>query len=204
MRTVNKADQVREKVRERILSGEFGRRGRLPSLRMLAGEYNISQETINKVIQVLQAEGWILSLGQRGIFVNMPRVRMPGLLKNPSDYVKELGVEPVEEYLEPVQVVRPPVEMVEAMKLGEKGLAVRRLRKFGIPNVIFRMSETFFPKPLVTDTMLKKMEDPHYDVLGDIKKESGKFIQYVHEDVLARFPTEYEENTLKIVRTNPV
>jgi DNA-binding GntR family transcriptional regulator len=204
MKTANKADQVRETLRERILSGEFGRRGRLPSLRMLATEYKISQETINKVIQVLQAEGWILSLGQRGVFVNMPRIRFPGFLKTPSSYAAEMNVDPVEEYVEDPKVLIPPVEIATAMNLDQDEKTVRRFFRFGIPNVILRISEVYFPKTLISDDMFKKMEDPHFDVVPEIKKETGKIIKYSNDEVIARFPTEFEQEQLKIVRTNPI
>ena len=64
-----RVDMINEELRQRILDKEFGTAGRLPSLRMLAEQFNTTHETMNKVVQRLQAEGLLISLGRAGIFV---------------------------------------------------------------------------------------------------------------------------------------
>ncbi len=200
---IDKVGRFVEAICKYLVSGELERGGRLPALSKLEKEFEIPQNRLNKELQELEAVGWNLSHGPNGYFV-MSRVRIPGLLKNPSDYTKELGVEPIEEDIEEVKIIPPPIEIAEAMKLDSDGLVVRRFRKFGIPNDIFRTIETYFPKKLVSDEMVKRMDDPHYDALEDIKKASGEYIKHVHETLLARLPTQDEQDLLKIGRTNPV
>ena len=64
-----KVDSLVDTLRARIQSGEFGDE-KLPSFRELAEEYNTTQETMNKTIQALQAEGQLISRGTKGVFVN--------------------------------------------------------------------------------------------------------------------------------------
>lgn len=202
---VSKTDELIRQLRERILSGEFGRGGRLPSFRALAVKYNTTQETMNKVMQALQAEGWLLSMGPKGLFVTMPRMRFPGLTKNFYHYLKDQGFDAFEEHIEPASIREAPIEVSSSMLLPEKTMLVRRFRRYGVGGIIYRISETFFPKSFISDEMFKKInEDIHYDLVSDIKQKFGKLITDVHEELLSRFPTEFEQENLKIVRTNPV
>lgn len=73
----NKGSDILKAIRERIIQGEFGTGGRLPSLRMFASHYKTTQQTMNAVIQRLQAEGFLISLGKRGVFVHTPHSRVP-------------------------------------------------------------------------------------------------------------------------------
>ena len=63
-----KIDSIADALRQRIVNGDFGTAGRLPSLRLLSEEYGTTHETMNKVIQRLQAEGLLTSLGRAGVF----------------------------------------------------------------------------------------------------------------------------------------
>jgi DNA-binding GntR family transcriptional regulator len=82
MSTRSKVEKFIDALRNRILSGEFGNTGRLPSFRTLATEYNTTQETMNKTMQALQAEGLITSLGAKGVFANTPSTRLLGFTPN--------------------------------------------------------------------------------------------------------------------------
>ena len=55
-----KMDTLANELRERVQRGVFGTAGRLPSLRMLADEFGTTNETMNKVVQRLKAEGVLL------------------------------------------------------------------------------------------------------------------------------------------------
>jgi len=91
-----KVDMLTDELRERVRRGDFGTAGRLPSLRMLADEFGTSNETMNKVVQRLQAEGVLLSLGRAGVFVHPPFTRISGLTKNFSEYLERLGLIAIE------------------------------------------------------------------------------------------------------------
>jgi DNA-binding FadR family transcriptional regulator len=52
-----KIDTTTDVLRQRIVKGEFGTAGRLPSLRLLAEEYGTTHEITNKAIQRLLVDG---------------------------------------------------------------------------------------------------------------------------------------------------
>src|SRR5437588_10857754 len=86
-----KIDSIADTLRQRIVNGDFGTAGRLPSLRLLSEEYGTTHETMNKVIQRLQAEGLLTSLGRAGVFVSKPRTRIPGFTARFDIYLPQQG-----------------------------------------------------------------------------------------------------------------
>ncbi|MBA2395298.1 MAG: GntR family transcriptional regulator [Ktedonobacteraceae bacterium] len=200
-----KIDTITEALRHRIQAGAFGTAGRLPSLRMFAQEFGTTQETMNKVIQRLQAEGLVSSLGQRGIFIRMARARIPGILLRFDLYLKELGMEPVETNLEEPALMPVPKDIAELMKIAPGALIVRRIRRQGTPTAHMRIAENFYPVDLVGGTILEQMQkDERFDVLLAIKEQHNKVIKAVHEDVIGRLPTKEEQDWLKVTRSTPV
>ena len=201
-----KVDDIMDALRERILSGEFGTGGRLlPSLRMFAAQYGTTRETMNKVAQRLQAEGLLSSLGTAGVFVRASRTRLPGIGLHFDDYLKQLGLEPVETTVGRPDVIPAPVEVAGALGVPENTPVVRRLQRQGIATAHYRLIESFYPVELAGSSILERMrQDENVNVLSAIKEVHGKVVKRVHEDVIGRLPTQDEQDLLKIVRSTPV
>ena len=200
-----KVDDITNALRERILSGEFGTGGRLPSLRMFAAQYGTTRETMNKVAQRLQAEGLLSSLGTAGVFVRASRTRLPGIGLRFDDYLKQLGLEPVETTVGRPDVIPAPVEVAGALGVPENTPVVRRLQRQGIATAHYRLIESFYPVELAGGSILERMQqDENVNVLSAIKEIHGKNAKRVHEDVIGRLPTQDEQDLLKIVRSAPV
>jgi len=62
-------------LRDMITSGEIPPRRALPSKRELTQEHGISGKTVDKAMEVLKAEGLIVTVTGRGLFVADPRQR---------------------------------------------------------------------------------------------------------------------------------
>jgi len=200
-----KIDVLVDALRERILSGAFGTQGRLPSLRMLAEDYHTTHETMNKVVQQLQAEGLLSSKGRAGVFVNMPRTRIPGITARFDLYLKEQGLTPMEVNVGEPSIVSAPADVAKAMSIAEESPVVRRMRVQGTTTTPYRLAENFYPVDLVGDSILETMRsDSRFDVLLAIKQAHGIVIKRVHEDVIGRLPIALEQELLKIVRGAPV
>src|SRR2546430_10812278 len=114
-----KVDDITNALRERILSGEFGTGGRLPSLRMFAAQYGTTRETMNKAAQRLQAEGLLSSLGTAGVFVRASRTRLPGIGLRFDDYIKQLELEPLETTVGKPDVIPAPTDLAGDMQMPE-------------------------------------------------------------------------------------
>lgn len=200
-----KIDDITDAIRQRILNGEYGTAGRMPSLRLLAEELGTTRETMNKAIQHLQAEGLLLSQGKAGVFVNKPRSRVPGITARFDRYLQEQGLTPVETNIDEPAVVPAPADVAKAFGVAEGTPVVRRLRRQGTTAAAYRLAENFYPVDLIGDALLERLQqDARLDVLQAIKETHGKVIKRVHEDVIARLPTSREQELLKIVRNTPV
>ena len=200
-----KVDIITEKLRTQILKGDFGTLGRLPSLRMLADQYETTRETMNKVVQQLQAEGLLISHGTAGVFVSH-RTRMPaGITARFDLYLKQQGLTPVETDIEKPSLIPASSEVAETFGLAEGTLVARRYRRQGTPDIHYRLTENFYPTDFVDETILKGMQDDvSFDVILAIKEKHGKSIKYMHERVVGRLPTLHEQELLSIVRNSPV
>lgn len=205
MSPTTKIDTIADSFRQRVVDGEYGISGRLPSLRMLAEEYGTTHETMNKVVQLLQADGVLLSKGRAGVFVSKPRTRIPGITARFDAYLEERGLAPVEINIDAPALVPAPAEVAKAFAIPIGSDVVRRIRKQGTKTEHYRITESFYPVSLAGGSILEQMQqDVRLDVLLEIKKASGKIIEAVHEEVVARLPTSQEQALLGIVRNTPI
>ncbi len=200
-----KVDSIADAFRQRILAGEYGTSGRLPSLRLLSEEYDTTHETMNKVVQLLQAEGLLVSQGRAGVFVNKARTRIPGITARFDLYLQEQGLEPEETNVdEPAIVVAPP-DVAKVFGIDESAPVVHRMRRQGTTTTPYRLAENYYPIDLAGGPILEQMRrDARFYVLLAIKEKHGKVIKRVHEDVIGRLPTTREQELLKINRQAPV
>jgi DNA-binding GntR family transcriptional regulator len=60
-------EQVAGILRARISSGELS--GRIPSIKSLAQEYEVSHRTVERALSTLKAEGLVVSLIGKGYYV---------------------------------------------------------------------------------------------------------------------------------------
>lgn len=200
-----KVDDIADAFRQRILAGEYGTSGRLPSLRLLSEEYSTTRETMNKVVQRLQAEGLLVSQGRAGVFVSKPRTRIPGITARFDLYLQEQGLAPIETNIDEPAVVSVSSEVAKVFGIAEGAPVVRRMRLQGTSTTPYRLAENFYPVDLAGGPILEHMQkDARLDVLIAIHETYGKVIKRVHEDVIGRLPTSREQEVLKIVRNAPV
>jgi DNA-binding GntR family transcriptional regulator len=204
MATVSKVEPLVDALRTRILAGEFDA-GRLPSFRTLGAEYNTTQETMNKVMQSLQAEGVLISQGTKGVFVNNLRIRVPETVADFYEDVLKSHDSPVNAHIEKPEIISATQELAEKMNIKKGSKILRRYRKQGTGNSVFRLVEAYFPISLLNEDILKQIhENPNFHIINAIKEFSGKTIHFTHEELFARLPTIDEQKQLNIVRSNPV
>lgn len=81
-------EQIKEKMKEMIISESFAENEKIPSVRELAGEIAINPNTIQKAYKELEAEGYIYSQKAKGYFV-MPMKKTIKSMKS-TDKLEEL------------------------------------------------------------------------------------------------------------------
>lgn len=201
-----KVDTITNVLRERIEKGVYGTEGRLPSLRMLAKQFDTTHETMNKVVQRLQAEGLLLSYGRAGVFVGPKQTPILGLTRNFAQYLWDYrGETLIEEDLARPSMIPAPLDVAGKLGVAENALVVRRYHRQGTEKGFYRSVESYFPGQLVGEEVLEQMQqDERFDVLAAIKRLHGLEVRSVHDDVLARLATSEEEKLFSIVRNAPV
>src|SRR5689334_10592207 len=173
--------EVAEALRERIQAGDFGRYGRLPPASDLAKEYQVSRDTINRAIKLLQAEGYLESRGEgtRGVVISRSRVRIQGITARFDLELEKLGLVAAESNIDEPAIVPAPAHVASAMGLHEGAPVVRRFRKQGAIQdgmvIPYRLAENFYPTTVADATFLEQMQkDERFDVLLAIKERYGK------------------------------
>lgn len=88
--------QIADAVIAAIQSGKLVAGSILPGSRQLAAQLNVNRNTIVEALDVLMAEGWLVSKERRGIFVAdvQPVSSLEKLLVRKSGIVRELDVKP--------------------------------------------------------------------------------------------------------------
>lgn len=201
----SQTDAATDALRQRILDGEYGRSGRLPSLNRLAEELGIGRDTTNSVVQRLQAEGLLHSQGRAGVFVNQLRPRIPTNIARFDVYLEKQGLKPVETDIESLSVVAAPPYAAHALRIVENEPVVYRLRRLGTVALSYCLVESFYPRELVGDSILEQAQkDEGYDVLLALQEAHGKTAKIVHEDVIGRLPSSKEQRLLEIVNGTPI
>src|SRR5256885_11653132 len=64
-------------LREQIQRGDFGIRGRIPTISQLAKTHQVARTTVYQVLEDLQIEGILISK-DNSYYVNYPPMRIPG------------------------------------------------------------------------------------------------------------------------------
>jgi len=131
--------RVFEALRERVLGGEFGADGRLPSETELARSFGVSRVTVREALRLLQTEGLVVARHGLGHYVvGRPLIREPITeLRSVTDLLHSLG--------ETVSTDVLAADLEEAGDLGttldlspdESVLRLERLRRSGGDVVIY-------------------------------------------------------------------
>jgi len=203
-----KIDTLAEQLRQRIKDGEFGTSGRIPPHRVLAEQLNTTRETVNKIVQLLQSEGLLISR-DKSVYVQTPSLRFPGFVANVEQYIRDHGQEPVTEFLEKPNLVSLPEAIAKRMSRKQGEMVPHRLLRQGIKyttrTAYYRWSENFYNPDLVKGEIFEGLQsDPQFDTWIAIKNKYGIEVLRSKNIAFARLPTLQEQKALEIVRGTPV
>ncbi len=203
-----KVDALAERLRQRIQNGEFGTSGRIPPHRVLAEQLHTTRETVNKVIQLLQSEGLLVSR-DKSVYVQPPLLKLPAFVANYDQYVKDHDLEPVSEFLEKPNLVSLPEWVATLMGRTAGELAPHRLLRQGIKypsgTVYYRLSENFYNPDLIKEEIFAGLQaNPQFNTWVAMKDKYGIEVLGSRNIAVARLPTVQEQEYLDIVRGTPV
>jgi DNA-binding GntR family transcriptional regulator len=199
-----KIDQITEEFRKRILAKVYGTDGRLPTVRMLAEQFQVSRDLMDKALLRLQAEGLLVSHGRAGLLVNLPQPRTSGV--TPS-FNLELGRENlplIQVNLEDPITLAASEEVANLLQVEEGASVVRRFLRQGTEQVTYRAVEEFYPLELVRSFLPDKIKRASFDVLAAIREHLGMEVEQIYDDLVARLPALREQGWLNVVRNTPI
>ena len=190
-------------LREQIKRGEFGTKGRLPSVTQLAKIHEVARSTIYQALLLLQAEGLLIS--KDNSFYANPIIQ---ITTSPTPTFEQVllkqGLQPfVYNIIDPEIIIMP--DEIAAIFGQPTGLrVVHRYRVQGKIDIPYRLSEYWYPEHLASKYLQKMKDEPDFDTLESIKSDLNITKQMVHDDVTSRIPTKNESELLSITRTTPV
>lgn len=198
-----KSGTVSDNLRERIRKGEFGTRGRIPSVTQLSKEYEVARQTIYDAFQLLQADGLIIH--QQGSYrVNYPIMRISGAPLF-DKFIRDQGLVPVTRNIVEPEIVPMPAHIAAMFGMQPGASVIHRARTHGTADdVVYRLAETWYPVDLAGQFLEAMRENPDMNVAGEIRKTTGVSIANWHHEVIARLPTREEAGSLHIIRTIPI
>lgn len=200
-----KVDTITEELRERILAKVYGTEGWLPKVRILAEQFQVSRELMDKALLRLQAEGLLVSYGRTGLLVNLPQPRISGV--NPSFSVDLGRGSPalIVTNIEEPTTLAASGEPAQMLHVTEGASVVRRFLRQGTERVTYRVAEEFYPLELVHRFLSEEeIRQANFDVLAAIKEHLGVAIEQIYDDLIARLPNLREQGWLNVVRNTPV
>jgi DNA-binding GntR family transcriptional regulator len=197
-----KIETLANLLRDQIKNGDFGTKGRLPSVTQLAKDRQIARSTVYQALLLLQAEGLIF-VKDNSHYVRHPLMRISGAPLF-DKYLEQQGLKSVASNIVEPEVIQIPTDIAAMFKQPEGAKVIRRLRRHGTPDIAMRLQEMFFPLDPAQQFLAAMTQNPDLNVAGEIRKAYGITIAKRHDDVLARLPTAEEAQLLNIVRTTPI
>jgi DNA-binding GntR family transcriptional regulator len=209
-------DQVADKLRALIDSGDLGPGDRLDPEAELAERYGVGRTTMRAALDDLAAEGLLSSGRGRGRQVRSYRPLEWRL----SDYesrhrhetvgdqgdqwaagVRAQGREP-DEQLEQVAIVEPPPHVAELLGVGPDDLVLVRRRVRLVDGTPFQLSSSYFREALAHGTPL--MSPRPVSAPGGILASLGHFQVRYEDRIQVRPPTKDEADKLGLPKGTAV
>jgi GntR family transcriptional regulator len=172
-RPVPKTQQIVDDLRRRILAGEFGKDGQLPTEQDLCTAWGVSRATVRPAYARLIEEGLVTSLERGGYFVHLVqpillRLDAPG--REAADDENETAgpwdravraddrqprTQVTVSNLGGADAPVPP-EILERLKLGADDLVVARKRVCHVNDVPYMLVIAYYPEELARGTILAR------------------------------------------------
>jgi len=189
-------------LRAQIQNGDFGARGRIPTVTQLARTYQTTRSTVYYVLDDLQIEGLLISK-DNSYYVNYPPMRIPGAPVF-DKYMENQGLTCIADNIIEPEIIQIPDDIADLFNANKGIRVVHRLRRHGTVDVPMRLAENWYPVELAGQFLDAMRSNSNLNVAGEIRKAYGLSIAKISEDLLGRLPTQQEAELLSIVRHAPV
>ncbi|MEU4076623.1 GntR family transcriptional regulator [Streptomyces venezuelae] len=206
--------KIAAELRRRITRGDLPPGSKLGSTAELMEQYGgVANTTVQKALQALKAEGLLEGLPGRGVYVRQHVQQSV----EPIAYMKPAG--PGEPYpwmseaakreragairLLDVEVVVPPAEVAEALRLEDGGRAVLRKQLLLLDEEPTELTRSYYPLSLVEGTAVlerKRIRGGTPALLDSLGFPPREFV----DELSSEIPTEEEVVALELPKDMPV
>jgi GntR family transcriptional regulator len=201
--------QIADRLRERILRGDFAPEEALPSESELMAEFAVSRPTVRSALSVLKNEGRVHGRQGRGVFVRSPE---PKLHRSSDRYGRpdlKVGRTPV--MVDTAATELPKVELLrfapesaapavaERLALTEGAMILVTALRFSTPDSVLQTSTAYLPYDLVKGSPVADPSQQPWlsDTIGNLARLDVR-VDRVREEVVARAPTPQETIDLRL------
>jgi len=156
--------QIAAEIRAAILSGDAALGSQLETTQQLMARFGVTNQTIQRALKVLKAEGFVVGRAGSGVYV---RARAQQII-TPASYARPAA--PGEPYpwvtearrrgqrggsrLLEVGEVKPPVQVAAALGLAENGVAVLRHQVMLLDDEPAELAWSYYPVEIARGTPL--------------------------------------------------
>ncbi|RJO74196.1 GntR family transcriptional regulator [Nocardia panacis] len=204
----NVADAIRADIAgRRLVEGD-----RLPTVRELAERFDVPVGTVSRAIDLLRAEGVVVSRHGRGLYVRtFSRVRRTspqrlhrqhwgqGRSIQDADTHGRMRVEHVE-----VTEVPAPATVAEALAITEGAAVLTRSRRFAIDDRVVQTAISYLPLDVVAAAPAVAYTGPGPGGIYARMAEAGLAPVKFTENIVCRMPTQQEATELDLPTGTPV
>lgn len=205
--------QIAADLRERITTGQYAPGERLPSERELVDSYGVSRPTIRDAIDLLRAEGIVVTEHGKGVFVRPPaqiqrlarsRLSKAARAENKGAFLADAAAKG----FTPSSSVRVRFEPADArtaevLAISEGDEVCVRDRVMRANGLVVQLAVSRLPREITRGTAIEEVDTGAggaYQRLEDAGHEIGSYM----EEVGARMPTPDEAGTLQLGPGTPV
>ena len=195
--------QLREALRDRIVTGALAPGAQLPSEAEICRTFSVSRTTVRQALAELLNEGLIRKEKGRGTFVAQPKIQ-ERLVERLTGFYEDMvaqGLRPRTKILERGVIAAPPsIAALLEMDSGSPVILIRRLRM--VNNEPLLLVVTYIPQALCPGLLEEELEEQSlYSVL---EKKYGLHLARGRRYIEAVAATEQEAQLLGVPRGAPL
>jgi len=172
--------QIKEIIKNDILSGKFKAWEKIPTEKELCKLYNVSRITIQKALNVLMQEKMLVRKQGKGTFVTpfKLRRRLPKLYSFSED-MKELGLIPSSRVLEK-KITKADEEMMTFLRLGPEERKITKIVRIRLANdEPVLIERTCIPYKLAPELINEDLE--HGSLYTILSEKYGLILDHAEE-----------------------